>query len=306
MKWRTVRDADLMECLRVQPLHLGDEIVGREPALAIWKGLIHRRVFASCVLECDGPEGRKQIAGFGSSVFVSAEFATSELTRMRPGLNSRLFAAMARGEPVVPGDAELCHGNEPGGLDLVVLGGNYLTKGVSPDEVRQAKMLLPSGFVEVYTGYHLNRILSETVSDGQREFHESSGVWRTIQRYSNQRALVTLTRQDAFSVSGSLAATLFNYEKPVLGLRDTEKELLAAALRGGTDEDLADRLHLSQASIKKRWHSLFDRVAETRPDLLPKMGDESISRGPQKRHHILFYVRSHPSEVRPFDWHGSE
>ncbi len=306
MKWRTIRDADLIKCLQIQPLHLGDEIVGRERALAIWKSLIHRRAFASCVLECETPDGRTRIAGFGSSVFVSAEFATSELTNIRPGLNGRLFAAIQRGEPVIPEDAGLCHGNEPDGLDLVVLGGNYLTAGVGPEEVRQAQMLLPSGFVEVYTGYHLNRILSETVSDAQREFHESSGVWRTIQRYPNQRALVILTRQDAFSVSGSLAATLFHYEKPTLDLRDTEKELLAAALRGGTDADLAHRLHLSQASIKKRWHSLFDRIADTRPDLLPETANESVARGPQKRHRILTYVRSHPSELRPFDWHGAE
>lgn len=52
MEWRTVRDADLMECLRVQPLHLGDEIVGRARALEIWKSLLRRRSFASCVVEC--------------------------------------------------------------------------------------------------------------------------------------------------------------------------------------------------------------------------------------------------------------
>ncbi len=306
MKWRTVRDADLMECLRVQPLHLGEEIVGRGRALDIWKSLIRRRVFASCVLECEGSDGRKRIVGFGSSVFVSAAFATRELDEMRPGLNARLFAAIAAGDKVMPEDAELSHGGGVDGLDLVVLGGNYLTAGVSPEEIRQAQMLLPSSFVDVYTGYHLSRILSETVSDAQREFHESSGVWRTVQRYPNQRALVILTHQDAFSVSGSLAANLFHYEKPTLDLRETEKELLAAALRGGTDDDLAQRLHLSQASIKKRWHSVFDRIAELRPDLLPDIGHKAICRGPQKRHHILTYVRLHPSELRPFDWHGAD
>lgn len=224
---------------------------------------------------------------------------------MRPGLNGRLFAAIAAGERVLPKDSELCQVGHTNGLDLVILGGSYLTAGLSPEELQQAHMLMPSAFVEVCTGYHLNRILCEAVTDAEREFQESSGVWRTVHRYPDQRALVAMTRQYAFSVSGSLAANLFQYQRPVLGLRDTEKELLAAALRGGTDDELADRLHLSQASIKKRWHSLFDRVAEARPDLLPEIASDRISRGPQKRHHILSYVRLHPSELRPFDWHGA-
>ena len=144
MEWRTVRDADLTECLRVQPLHLGDQIVGRERALEIWKSLVRRRSFASCVLECPGPNGTKRIAGFGSSVFASSAFAMRELQDMRPGLNARLFAAFAVGEQVVPEDAELSHGGGTNGLDLVVLGGNYLPADLSPEEVHQAQMLMPA------------------------------------------------------------------------------------------------------------------------------------------------------------------
>jgi DNA-binding NarL/FixJ family response regulator len=113
-----------------------------------------------------------------------------------------------------------------------------------------------------------------------------------------------LTQADALAVSGSVAGPMFDYHEPVLGLRPTEKQLLAEALKGGTDKELAGQLNLSVATVKKRWASLFDRVAETRPELLPD-GEprESVeSRGPQKRHRILAYVRAHPEEVRPYRW----
>jgi len=80
-------------------------------------------------------------------------------------------------------------------------------------------------------------------------------------------------------------------------------------MNGDTDHELAARMNLSFAAVKKRWASLFDRIAGIRPDLLPnaehREGQES--RGPQKRHRILAYVRSHPEEVRPFRWrHASQ
>jgi hypothetical protein len=97
---------------------------------------------------------------------------------------------------------------------------------------------------------------------------------------------------------------LFDYHKPALGLRRAEKQLLAEALKGGTDNEIAQRMNLSVPTVKKRWASLFDRVADARPELLPEGGpkESQENRGPQKRHRILAYVRSHPVEVRPYRW----
>ena len=306
MHWRRVREAELPQCLAIQPLQVGDEIVGSDCALQIWQSWVRRRAFASCVVESTGPDGRTEIVAFGSSLFVSHKFVDRELKEMRPGINSRLMAAIAGGEPIVLEDDELCPGSAADGVDMLLMSSNHSKTNSTPAIMREAQVLLPTAFVQWFTGFRLNRIICETLSDGEREFNESSGVWHTIQHYSDQRALMLLTRKDAFSVSGSMAATLFAYEPPVLGLREAEKELLAAALRGGTDREIAERLHLSQSSIKKRWEAVFDRVAETHPHLLPENGGLGTSRGPQKRHRILTFLRTHPSELRPFDWHGAE
>ena len=93
---------------------------------------------------------------------------------------------------------------------------------------------------------------------------------------------------------------LFTYLEPVMRLRDTDQELLLAALDGLTDGQLADVLDLKLPALKKRWASLFDRVGRVRPDLVPQSDRETPdTRGPQKRHRLLAYLREHPEELRP-------
>ena len=307
MTWREVCEADLIECLNIEPRHLGDEIIGRERAIAIWKKLIRSRSFHSSVIEHITPLGEKKIVDFGTSVFVRADFVDRELENPQPHLNSRFLASITNGDSVVIPETSLCDPDVSKPLDVLILGGNSPTRkqGLTADQAAQAAILLPFSFEELHVGYRLNRILTETVSEPQRNLYESSVVWRTFKSYpEHDRALVVLTREQALAVSGSVAASLFMYLEPMLRLRDTDKHLLSEAMHGETDTELAAKLNLSLSTIKKRWNSLFARIAEVRPDLLPD-GDslrENESRGLQKRHRILSYVRAHPQEVRPYRW----
>jgi DNA-binding CsgD family transcriptional regulator len=239
-------------------------------------------------------------------VFVAADFATQELQHPRPGLNDRLIAGLASGKPVVRAGPGLVGAGAA--LDIVVLSGSWRDESLSPEQAAEIGMLLARVFVESHIGYELNRILCETKGGAQRRHLETGGgVWRTVERFAGERTLFAMTRKEAISVSGSRAGSLFQHRAPVLHLRDTEKHLLAEALDGGTDSELATKLSLSASSIKKRWRSLFERIADARPDLLPDGDDRGGdgSRGPQKRHRILAYVRSHPEELRPFRWPSS-
>ena len=40
MYWRAISEADLSKCLEIQPACLGDQIVGRNTALRVWKALL--------------------------------------------------------------------------------------------------------------------------------------------------------------------------------------------------------------------------------------------------------------------------
>jgi DNA-binding CsgD family transcriptional regulator len=306
MNWREVQETDLAECLSIEPRVCGDEIVGRGCALTVWKQWARTKSFNSAVIEASTPHSPNQKIGFGSSVFVTPEFANQELQHPQPGLNSRVVASVSAGKSVVLPETNLSGIRNRDPLDLVILSCNYLYGVMTPEQTIQAEMILPVTFAQAHIGYRLNRILSETVCERQYRAHDSSGVWRTAAKYPDcGHALIVLTEKEAFATSGSVAAPLFQYREPVLHLRDTEKQLLAEAINGETDQELAARMNLSLPSIKKRWASLFDRIADTRPDLLPDADQRGWheSRGPQKRHRILAYVRSHPEELRPFRWH---
>jgi hypothetical protein len=93
---------------------------------------------------------------------------------------------------------------------------------------------------------------------------------------------------------------LFRYDLPVFALRRTDQQLLTAALSGAPDRELAAKLGLPLASVKKRWRAIFEAVEQRRPDLFHSAGEHSGTRGPQRRHLVLTYVRTHPEELTPF------
>jgi hypothetical protein len=103
---------------------------------------------------------------------------------------------------------------------------------------------------------------------------------------------------------GSLIAPLFNWSPPRFGFRPPEQALLRHALRGETDDQIAETLCLSLSSVHKRWRGIFDRVSVSAPDLLP-LGAEDLpggkGRGAEKRSILLRYLQRHPEELRPSD-----
>jgi len=103
------------------------------------------------------------------------------------------------------------------------------------------------------------------------------------------------------NIPGTVPFLLFQYREPILRLPDGEQQLIIAALRGLTDEQLATQLNMKLPAVKKRWASLFYRLADALPDLFPEIvnGFDRQTRGPQKRHRVLAYFRNHPEELRP-------
>ena len=306
MDWREALATDLPDCFKVEPRIIGDEIVGHECALRIWRDWTQSFSFNSALVEA--ATAPRQVIAFGASLFVAPDFATHELERPQPGLNSRILASVASGRSVVLPKTQLSGSDASDGLDLVALTGTCLYEAMNPQQTTQAEMAMAISFAKLHVGYRLNRIFIETRNSRHRKYLESSGVWRVVAEFPRSgSAFLVLTAKEAFSVSGSVAALLFQYREPVLHLRNSEKELLSKSMNGETDNELAARLNLSLPAIKKRWVSVFDRIAEVRPDLLPDAERRGLqeSRGPQKRHRILAYLRSHPEELRPYRWRST-
>ena len=301
--------SELSEYLAVDSCHLGSELVGTAKAVAVWKRLFRSLAFNCAVVEEKSASPGRRILGFGASVFVSSKIVDDELTMPQPGLNARLLQKIDNGDSVALTEQELRAGNSQDGLDLVVLCSCWPRDLRDPEQLSEIQTLLTAGFLRDHAGYRLRRALSEALGEQEIQFAGSSHAWQPIRDFGGSsdqgelhRSLWLITKSNALAVSWSIVGMLFHYREPLLHLRPPDQRLLLAALDGMTDHELSDRLGLQLGTIKKRWISLFDRIADAQPDLLPDVNGEhhDHKRGPQKRHRVLAYVREHPEELRPF------
>src|SRR5215831_10057669 len=119
MYWRPITEADLSECLQIQPACIGDQIVGRTTALRVWRALLDGPAFQANVIESERPLAGHKIVACGMGVFVTSAFADEEISKPRPGLNSRIIAGIASGGSVVLTRAQIGTGNAGEGIDFV-------------------------------------------------------------------------------------------------------------------------------------------------------------------------------------------
>jgi hypothetical protein len=305
MHWRPFREADLSFCLEMQPACLGDQLVGRDAALRVWKSLVREPSFLATVIESPRPIAGNTIVGCGMGVFVREAFANSEIEEPRAGLNSRIIASIASGEPVILNRGQIGIGNACNGLDFVNLYGTWRDGVMKPDELADVQVLLGTGFAEQFGGYRFKRVLKEAIGQDRIALARATGSYRVIAEFPDtDSALAVVTRESAQAAPYSVAASIYRYQGPVLRLRPAEQALLGAALSGKTDAELSADLGLSIEATKKRWLSIFDRVVQYKPEILSSASEESEGRGPQKRHRIVAYVRNHPEELRPYAWHA--
>jgi hypothetical protein len=311
MYWRPIRKADLSHCLEIQPACLGDQIVGRRTALRVWKDFLENPAFQATVIESERPIAGHKIVACGMGVFVTGAFADREITDPQPGLNSRIIASIAAsvasGEPVVLSRAEIGEGNASQGLDFVNMYGTWRDGIMNPDQLAEVHALLGTSFVEHFAGYRFNRVLKEAIGASRIALARATGTYRLLAEFpESESALAVVTRESALTAPYSAAATIYRYRPPVLHLRPAEQELLTAALSGNTDAELSADLGLSVEATKRRWLSIFERVDQFKREILSQTEADSDSyndrRGPQKRHRVVAYIRTHPEELRPFSW----
>lgn len=303
MYWRAIRKADLPACLDVQPACLGDQIVGRHTALRVWNSFLENAAFQATVIESELPLSGHRIVACGMGVFVAGAFADREIDSPQPGVNSRIIAAVASGEPVVLSRSEIAAGNAGKGLDFVNLYGTWRDGIMNADQLAEAQALLGTSFVERFGGYRFNRVLKEAIGASRIAFARATGTYRLLAEFpESESALAVLTRESALAAPYSAAAAIYRYRPPVLRLRPAEQELLAAALAGKTDAELSSDLGLSLEAIKKRWLTVFQRIGQFKPEIISQEEADTERRGSQKRHRVVAYVRAHPSELRPFSW----
>jgi len=312
MKWRPFQTNDLAECLAMDATSLGHELLGRDRALQAWQTLTKTPAFIGALLYEERRIGGSHIVGFGCTAFVSEDFALRELADPRPGLNARVLASLSTEQPATLTREQIARGNSSDGLYAVILTSFLRESDLSVEQMNEAASVMSAAALHCHSGFRLRMFLREACGAGnirhvlwQKVFRMVSDYHEFLQQnpanhWGRERMLFTLDAAGARSVAGSLYQSLFHYRPPVLYLTEVEQDLLSAALGGLTDDELARVLGLKLGTVKKRWASILQRVSTNRPDLLPETNHGGDTRGRQRRHHLLAYLRDHPEELRPW------
>ena len=177
------------------------------------------------------------------------------------------------------------------------------------DEQRCVREYMEQFYPLFYRGYQVKEILISAYGTWAYERLELAGfkMRNDFANYYNAHpeALVPyghpylfgVTREEALAQEGSYVSRMFIYTPPRIYFKPHEQELLAVALQEVSDEEAAEQLYTTIHAIKKRWNTIYDRVEEAIPGIMPPKNEEK--RGQEKRRFLLRYLREHPEELRP-------
>lgn len=314
LRFRPMRSKDVRACVEIVAAHplLGLQYESTIIDLpSVWLRLLGREAFRAVVFE-DAEEYRVRRIGVGVSVFVSDEFLMELKTPPFFWIGPELTKRLLRGDSPLLSDKEVRHANANGGLNLVTWVGAFAAAYLPSVEV-MAMMI--TAFVESHRGFRLKEItahsmtlenLEGAIRSGGLFFSPDEGryvesVNKPLHEVFAAPHLIGLTRELAMARVGTWISSLFVYQTPQFSFRPSEQRLLLAALQGGTDQELADVLGISLSAVKKTWRSIYDRVTDRSPGLIPDHVPEELTseRGKEKKQRLLAYLREHPEELRP-------
>ncbi len=300
--WRRATASDMGPGLSIEERVPRAAQIGGEAALKVWRNLADNQFFVSAVYEANPPIKGRRLIGFAAAVFVSSQLAEREMGNLQTGAASRIIAGIEHGDPVLANRFDVAQANAGPGLDVFVLECMWHDEILNAAERQELLTRIPASFAEVLTGYRIRRIVWESMTTAEKEFAQRSIVYRTVAEFPELRRAIHVMDSDSVKeVPGSLGNVIFSYREPKLRLRESDQEMLAAAVNGSTDTDLARELGVTVSAVKARWRSTFTSIARSVPLLVDDL-DDGRGRGLQKRHLVLAYVRDHPEELRPFAW----
>lgn len=275
-----------------------------------------QRVIGVAVDQANGKvSGPDSMVGVTFSGFLDPDFARAYRASPTSLLASQVFASIVDGSPLLLDRRGQGAGNLGDGLDLVVM---EMAVGLS-DSFSQAHReilnLIYSAYLELLRGFKVRSIMTEAAEEFE-PLIEGSGL-RTVSRHrldetandvvsppgrSPNRCLFAISRDELPLIPASSAASVvMTYMAPVFRLTPREQLFLSLALKGLTDNAMADALSVSPNAVKQTWRNIYAHILDVMPDVFKNGAGEEpgASRGNEKRRSVLVYIRNNLQELKP-------
>lgn len=237
------------------------------------------------------------ISGFVRGMRVQAASATNL------PLVAELLTTEAAGIPAFLADDELASAVRDDDLHVVVVLYRQYSFDQHDLQVREVLSAAHSAFRLVHGGYRLRAVWQE--GDASDESWMRAGgllVKRAYPATSGRgRILCAALREDVGNDwPGQTVSFLFTAQAPRLQLTRMQQRVAHLALWNLGDEQVAQRLAISPATVRQHWRGIFARVRDRCPDVLgaPMPTNANAGRGPEKRGPVLEFLRMNIHEVR--------
>ena len=284
---------------------------------AMWRIVVLKGPMKLSLVEDRARPLGSRIVSFNAILFVTDEFCSQARSTLPPYLGVELARRFLSHQLPVLNREQIAWANARGGLNVVMCFEGWARDGLSPEQVLTLREKQSEALHLSLSGYRVKEFLVEQIGDKnlqwmldagtrlRRDYSDFFGKGDVSEPESSQRPwLVGLTKEEAFAHPGSKIAGLFIFTAPRFHFSRSQRVLLQHALMGETCERLAASLCLSPWTVKKRWHAIYDRVADVDNELLPPpiaYGPHATARGAERRRHLLNYLRQHLEELRPFE-----
>jgi DNA-binding CsgD family transcriptional regulator len=254
------------------------------------------------------PDGRAALVGVGGGAFVSRPFIEAERVHPRPGLMDRVLGSIVDGRSVALSAREIAAANAGDGLNLAVILHHWRSD-LCDELQRDVRRQLMEKFVQDIRGFRMREVLAEgrdeseltwCLAGGFRLRGEGPTPSIALSNGTPFRFTVGITQAEGLASEGSTLSLLFHYLPPRLGFTGSQRRMLNEALQHRTDVEIATALGVSVSAVKKAWAGIFDKAAEILfCETRNAASRDRSTRGAQKRHLLLTYLREHPEELRP-------
>ena len=298
---------DLKECATL----LREELYGpiRGNIMEAWRYFLLRGALISAVVEDRRRRQGSQIVAVGLTYLVTQQFMDALHGSRWPTLAHALVDALEANENPALDRVGVRQANSSVGLNIAFH--SIFKQGIEADEHFGLILeRLTRRFFEMKSGYNVTQGVTEAIGEEELQLHYAIGGQALDVQLVADAALppalpcfrIWLHKEVALENPGSQLCRLFLYSPPRFYFSEKEQNLLQQAMQGATDEELASNLGLSLSSVKKRWQSIYERVADEATELLPLLrggASQNGKRGVEKKQKLLEYVRDHPEELRP-------
>lgn len=298
---------------RITVLH---QSVDRQLEEIIERLIAEQRIIGVAV-EQAGPDEATlpSMVGVTYSGFLDEDFARSYCQSPTPLLASQVLSSVMGGSCLLLDPRGQAAGNLGDGLDLVIMEMAVALADPTSQAHREIMYMIYGAHLEFLKGFKVRSIMTEASEDFEHLI-EGTGL-KPVSRLrlneqandiisptgrSPNRCLFAISRDELPSLPASSAASVaMTYVAPTLRLTPREQRFLTLALKGLTDNALADALSVSPNAVKQTWRNIYAHVLDVRPDIFRGLvGDDGgATRGSEKRRSVLVHIRNNLQELRP-------